>query len=86
MRAKNYALYEKKDWLLIGYFDLESIEYRGRIRPNPKFALYLLHYKLSSQGPLNELTRYFERSETYLFIVLNDVLKHLRRVYDLIFC
>lgn len=68
--------------LLIGYFDLESIEYRGRIRPSPGFALCLLLCKLSWPRPLFELTEYFGRSETYLSIVLNDVLEHLGRRYD----
>lgn len=72
--------------LLIGYFDLDKTEYRGRIRPSPEFALCLLLYKLSCPGPLYELARYFERSETYLSIVLNDVLEHLRRRYNPILC
>lgn len=67
--------------ILIGYFDLEEITYRYRIRPRPEFAICLLLCKLSWPRPLFELTQYFGRSETYLSIVLNDVLDHLGRRY-----
>ena len=68
--------------LLIGYFDLESIEYRQRIRPSPEFALCLLLCRLSWPRPLFQLTEVFGRSPSYLSIVLNDVLEHLRRRYS----
>ncbi len=67
--------------LLIGYFDLQSIEYRQRIRPSPEFALCLLLCKLSWPRPLFQLTEHFGRSEAYLSTVLNDVLEHLRLRY-----
>ena len=67
--------------ILIGYFDLESIDYRGRICPTPEFALCLLLYKLSWPRTLASLTEYFGRSEAYLSTVFNDVLEHLRKRY-----
>ena len=68
--------------VLIGYFDLESIEYRERICPSPEFALCLLLCKLSWLRLLYELTQVFGRSEAYLSLVLNDVLEHLRKRYN----
>ncbi len=70
--------------LLIRYFDLESIEYRNRIRPIPEFAICLLLCKLSYLRQLHELQQTFGRSSIYLSIVLNDVLEHLRKRYTTI--
>jgi len=66
---------------LLTYFDLESIVYRERRNPTPEFAICLLLCKLSHPRPLFELSTRFGRSPSYLSVVLNDVLEHLRNRY-----
>ena len=68
--------------LLLGYFDLESIEYRCRLKPSPEFAICLLLCKLSYPRSFFELSDRFGRSPAYLSIVFNDTLEHLRKRYD----
>ena len=68
--------------LLIGYFDLKSIEYRDRLRPSPKSTSNLLLCEPLWLRLSFELTQSLRRSPSYLSIVLNNIQKYLRLPYE----
>ena len=68
--------------VLVVALQVDTCQYRYRLKPNPTLALCLLLRRLADETRWWDIAYLFRVSETFLSLVFNDLVQHLVRLHD----